>query len=217
MLSVCWSPKGGSGVSVVAAALGLGAAEADRSTLLVDLAGDLAAVLAVEAPGAGVAEWVASSDAPPEALTALAVEVVPGLRLLPPGADVIPRDHPRLPLLLELAALDADRVIVDAGVVTGEPWWPHGARSVVVVRACYLAVRRLAGRSDHAGASIVLIEEPGRALTRHDVAAAVGGPVTTLAWDPAVARAVDAGLLARRLPRSLRGLRDLDRRGGGGG
>ena len=54
---------------------------------------------------------------------------------------------------------------------------------------------------------LVVIEEPGRALRADDVAAAVGVPVwRRLTADPAVARSVDAGLLAVRLPRSLRGL-----------
>jgi hypothetical protein len=50
----------------------------------------------------------------------------------------------------------------------------------------------------------VLIREPGRALHAADVERAVGVPVVAeLDLDPAVARAVDAGLLAARLPRSL--------------
>ena len=48
------------------------------------------------------------------------------------------------------------------------------------------------------------MSEPGRSLTRHDVAAALGAPVVAVVEiDPAVARAVDAGLLASRLPRGL--------------
>ena len=52
--------------------------------------------------------------------------------------------------------------------------------------------------------AVVLVEEPGRALTNHDVEEIVGVPVTVeIGLDPAIARAVDAGLLASRLPRSL--------------
>jgi hypothetical protein len=51
---------------------------------------------------------------------------------------------------------------------------------------------------------VVLLAEPGRALTRADVAEVVGVPVVAeVALDPAVARAVDAGLLPVRLPRGL--------------
>jgi hypothetical protein len=57
---------------------------------------------------------------------------------------------------------------------------------------------------------VVVVREPGRSLSRHDIESALGAPVRAeIEADPAVARAVDAGLLmARRLPRSLeRGLR----------
>ena len=48
------------------------------------------------------------------------------------------------------------------------------------------------------------MREPGRSLTAGDVASVIGTPVVAeLAVDPAVARAVDAGLFAARLPRSF--------------
>ena len=51
---------------------------------------------------------------------------------------------------------------------------------------------------------MVLIDEPGRALRARDVEHALGAPVIAeIGYDPAVARAVDAGLLVARLPRSL--------------
>ena len=51
---------------------------------------------------------------------------------------------------------------------------------------------------------MVLLTEPGRSLTRVDVEDCVGAPVVAeVSVDPAVARAVDAGLLASRLPRGL--------------
>jgi hypothetical protein len=51
---------------------------------------------------------------------------------------------------------------------------------------------------------VVLLTEPGRSLSRHDVEDCIGAPVVAeVAVDPAVARAVDAGLLASRLPRGL--------------
>jgi hypothetical protein len=51
---------------------------------------------------------------------------------------------------------------------------------------------------------VVLVTEPGRALDRGDVERVVGAPVRAeVAVDPAVARAVDAGLLVSRLPRGL--------------
>jgi hypothetical protein len=51
---------------------------------------------------------------------------------------------------------------------------------------------------------IVLVTEPGRALGARDVERAIGAPVVAeVPYDPAVARAVDAGLLATRLPGSI--------------
>ena len=47
----------------------------------------------------------------------------------------------------------------------------------------------------------MLVAEPGRALRVPDIERAIGVPVVaTISHDPAVARAVDAGLLAARLP-----------------
>ena len=55
------------------------------------------------------------------------------------------------------------------------------------------------------------VREPGRVLSRHDVEHVVRAPVVAeIELDPGVARTVDAGGLAGRLPRSLaRALRDV--------
>ena len=61
-VTVCWSVKGGSGTTVVAATLAL---SCPTDSLLVDLDGELPAVLGLPEPaGQGVADWLAS-DAPP--------------------------------------------------------------------------------------------------------------------------------------------------------
>jgi hypothetical protein len=76
-------------------------------------------------------------------------------------------------------------------------------RSVLVTRPCYLALRR-ALAAPIRPSEVVLLTEPGRSLTRRDVEDALGAPVVAeVAVDPQVARAVDAGLLATRLPRGL--------------
>ena len=77
--------------------------------------------------------------------------------------------------------------------------------SVVVVRGCYLALRR-AVRSSllERAAGVVLLEEAGRSLGAAEVADVLDRPV--LARVPvrsAIARAVDAGVLSGRLPESL--------------
>ena len=86
MLTLCWAVKGGAGTTVVAAGLAL-AAGPSPSCLLVDLGGALPLALGVPQPaGPGLAEWLAS-DAEPERLAHLEVDVAPGLRLLPRGHE----------------------------------------------------------------------------------------------------------------------------------
>jgi hypothetical protein len=75
--------------------------------------------------------------------------------------------------------------------------------SLLVIRPCYLALRRaLAAPIRPSG--VILVEEPGRSLGPSDVSDVLGVPVRArVPWDRAVARSVDAGLLAARVPRNL--------------
>ena len=61
---VCWSVKGGSGTTVVASTLALvHAAQSSRGALIVDLAGDVPAVLGLAEPtGIGASEWLAQPE-----------------------------------------------------------------------------------------------------------------------------------------------------------
>ncbi|QXC60094.1 hypothetical protein KSP35_17265 [Aquihabitans sp. G128] len=213
MVITCWSVKGGVGTTTVAVALALAGARpsADRPSpvTLVDLAGDVPACLGLPEPsGPGVAEWLdAGPEVPPDSLARLAVPVGPGLELLPRGRA--PLVGPRGPVLLQLLAATGRVVVVDAGTVDGAPvaraFAAESDRSLLVTRACTLAVRRaLAAPVRPSG--LVVVRDPGRALSTADVEAALGAPaVAELAVDPAVARAVDAGLVRARLPRSLVG------------
>ena len=204
MLVVCWSPKGGVGTSVVAAALALRAAADGTDTLLVDLAGDQPAVLGIDVGGReGVADWMAAGeDVPIDALAALEIPVADRLALLPRGGAAV---ADRLAVLGGVLGAGRRTVVVDAGLARDVGWAPPGHRSVVVLRTCYLAARR-AGTLP-ASSRLVVVDEPGRALRPADMAAAVGVECwVRLPTDPAVARAVDAGLLVARLPRSLRPL-----------
>ena len=82
--------------------------------------------------------------------------------------------------------------------------------SLLVLRPCYLGLRRaLAAPVRPSG--VVLITDGARALGRRDVEDVLGVPVRAeIAIEEAVARAVDAGLLARRVPRPLeRALRPI--------
>src|SRR4051794_32489475 len=84
---VCfWSPKGGSGTSVVTAASGLLLAR-DTSARIADLAGDQPSILGLaKDPELGLHDWLrAGLEAPADALERVAVEVGRGVSLLPTG------------------------------------------------------------------------------------------------------------------------------------
>ena len=57
MVISCWSVKGGSGTTVVAAALSMAWARRRAGALLVDLGGDLPAALGITGDGPGVVDW----------------------------------------------------------------------------------------------------------------------------------------------------------------
>ena len=210
MLIVCWSAKGGVGTTTVAAALGVASARVQPRppSLLVDLTGDLPACLGLAEPeGPGVAEWLASGhDVPPDALARLQVPVVDGLELLPRGAG--PLDPSRAAVLAQVLASSERTVVVDAGrpcpSSAAAVLASSSTRSVLVTRLCFLGLRRAAAASLRPS-SVVVVREPGRVLDRSDVERSIGVPVVAeVAVDPAVARAVDAGLARSRLPRAFR-------------
>ncbi|MDH3706504.1 MAG: hypothetical protein OES57_10595 [Acidimicrobiia bacterium] len=206
---MCWSLKGGVGTSVVAAGLALQLGGSQPS-VLVDLAGEQGPLLGVadgERPGVG--EWLAAGpDVDNGALARVEIDVAEECVLVPRGSGPL-RGGARAEQLAHELAGRSCAVVVDAGCVRGDEAWlapllATAASSWLVTRPCYLALRRLRDcpvRPD----GVVLVNEPGRALTRADVEAVAEAPVVLdVRWDPAVARAVDAGLLASRLPRSLR-------------
>ena len=218
MITWYWSVKGGVGTSVVAAATAIRLASEEHDTTLVDLTGDQPALLGMVAGAMssepGIGDWVAAGDGvAADAIGRLLEDVAPGLRLLRRGTRLAPLDHtapledqrPRLMLALEVLARNGP-VVVDAGLDLAGLRSVLGGRHrpVCVLRACYLALSRaqqVAGPYEW----VVLVEEPGRALRSRDVAAAVGAShVERVAWDPRVARSVDAGTIVSMLPPPLR-------------
>jgi MinD-like ATPase involved in chromosome partitioning or flagellar assembly len=209
VLTCCWSVKGGSGTTVVAASLALLAASAPGGALLVDLAGDIPAALGLPQPsGPGLRDWL-SADAGVEAdaIGHLSEPATPGLRVVPAGADG--GDHgasrARVELLARTLAEQDTETVVDIGV-RAPVWQPLLARadtSLLVIRPCYMALRRAASLTTRP-TGIVLVREPGRALGRREVEDVTGVRVLAeIDVEPSIARAVDAGLLASRLPRGL--------------
>ena len=206
MLVTCWSVKGGSGTTVVAAALAvlLSRRLADGA-LLIDAGGDVGAVLGLAEPSGapGLADWLA---APPDvgagALDRLVVPAGPGLSVLPRGSGPISLGGTE-----RLLAAVAGRpvVVVDAGPPSsfGVELAAASTLSLLVIRPCYLALRRaLAAPARPSG--VVVVEEPKRSLDAVDIEDVLGVPVQAIVpWSPDIARAVDAGLLGSRLPRPL--------------
>jgi hypothetical protein len=202
----CWSLKGGSGTTVVAAGIALAAPKG----VLVDLAGELPAALGIAEPaGQGLAEWLAS-DAAPAAITELAVDVDVDrqISVVPRGAGDLHGAPERWTELAAWMAGDHRTFVVDAG--TGVPptalradAHDGGVRDLLVTRPCYLSLRRI-GRHAARPSGVVLLAERHRSLGARDVAHCVGAPIVAqVPIDPAIARAVDAGLLAGRVPSSL--------------
>lgn len=208
MVFACWSVKGGSGTTVVSVALAaLHAEQAAAGALLVDLCGDAPAVLGMApSSGTGIDDWLAAGDGvPADALARLEVPAPGGIRVLP-GGPAPAGTAARAGVLAALLAADPRPVVVDCGAdPTGVALAVVGSAScsLLVLRPCFLALRR-AQQLPARPSGVVLVTEPGRALGPSDVEAVVDAPVVAVVrTDPAVARAVDAGLLGSRLPRSL--------------
>jgi hypothetical protein len=226
MHTICWSPKGGSGTTVVAATIALAS---PRPTLLIDLAGDLPACLgtAEPAPGRdrwrggpdGILDWL-RSDAGPDRLDDLAQTVDDGLVLIRRGH----RDVDGPPIRAERWQALADHIVgrtgdtvIDLGTLddgrhqTG-PLWRTVDRRLMVIRQCYLALRTatrspalLRGDGDTPGTDgAILVTEADRALGVADIQRCIDVPIVAVApLDKNVSRAVDAGLMLTRRPQAL--------------
>jgi len=211
----CWSAKGGAGTTVVASALALLLARRSADgAVLVDLAGDVPVALGLldDAPS-GVTDWLAIGErVPADGLARLERAAGGGVSIVPRGRGPMPDD--RAHALAALLARDHRPIVIDAGVIDG----PGAAAtlaaaadtSLLVTRPCFLALRR-AIAAPVRPSGVVLVVEDGRALAATDVEGALGVPICAqVLVTPQVARAVDAGILASRLPRSLqRELRDV--------
>lgn len=208
MLIICWAAKGGSGATVTAVALSIALRGAARPTLLIDLAGDAPSALGIAEPtGPGITDWVVAPSAPGvAALDSLAGYPCHGLALIHRGhAHPAPDDGRWAQLAGELSA-GAATTVVDAGTGVPPRALIDGARHAwLVLRPCYLGLRSaLAQATAVRPTGLVVVREPGRGLTAADLAAALATPVVAeIAFDTAVARAIDAGLAMTRLPRGV--------------
>jgi hypothetical protein len=131
----------------------------------------------------------------------LRVPVNDSLHLVSRGCGVLPHDQWTR---LTQALMSLPGAIVDAGSDPVDDALHAAAdHSLLVIRPCFLALRRAMAMPTRP-TGVVLVCEPGRALAARDVEHALGVPVVAeVPVDPAIARAVDAGLLAARVPRTL--------------
>ena len=169
-VTLFWSPKGGSGTTVAACCFAMQQPH-DRSVLVVDAASapDVAAVFGLPSREPSTKPCDVSGNV--DLLVNTSWESTEQLSKV----------------------LDAyDDVIIDAGT-NPEQWVSRSDSTIVVLRACYLSLRRYMARDIDSRISdrAVLIEEPGRALTPRDVSQVIDLPVTTIAFDPAISRTVD--------------------------
>ncbi|MCI4354178.1 MAG: hypothetical protein L3K06_02290 [Thermoplasmata archaeon] len=170
MLIAFWSSKGGSGTSVVAAACALVLARSGHGARLADLGGDQSAIFGLAAePETGLVDWLAAGpEAPGGALDRLTVSAAPGVVLVPRGGP----ERTLAPLAAAEAGAALSVALRDGPVPTlvdvGQPNSPAARAlvevadsSILVLRGCYLALRR-AVRSPllARAAGVVLLEGP---------------------------------------------------------
>jgi hypothetical protein len=137
------------------------------------------------------------------ALQSIAIQATANLQLISRGATTIDSTANFAELSASLATFDLP-IIIDAGCgVVSADLLARASSSLLITRPCYLSLRR-AAQLNVAPTGVILINEPGRALGKRDVESVIGAPVIAeITFDAAISRAVDAGLLASRLPSVL--------------
>lgn len=193
------SAKGGSGTTVTSASCALSLASAHGRAVLVDLGGDAPAALGAAEPiGPGVSEWLAGdSRANAQDLMLTATSVTDSLMLLHRGSATLGDDARWTDLAGALTEIPSP-VVVDLGTLSAPALLRSADEVLLVIRPCYLALRRALGCPRPTG--VVVLHEPGRALSSRDIESVLSVPVVSeIGVEPAIARAVDAGLLSTRM------------------
>ena len=215
MLISMWSLKGGQGTSVTAALAAVRAAKDHSQTVrLVDLGRDQPAIFGTSEPSdSWLSRWT-HSDLDADALDRAQVELTPNLSLLPRGDG--PLNPGRAGELVEWLKADGATTVVDVGTLrrgqtesfadsVHHKIIAESDQSIMVTRACYLALRR-AVNPPVRPTGVVLVTEAGHVLTRSDCERFIETPVVaTVAIDPDIARAVDSGMLLTRIPKQALG------------
>ena len=205
MFTILSSPKGGTGTSVVAASLAI-VSSTSSPTLLVDLAGDQAAILGLPQPPTGLSDWA-------NGMTYREFDEIinlchDNLYLAPTGTfdfeTLNANAWDKLLRALSLKHSEGCNIIVDLGRAD----IPIALRKIVdtcylVTRPCYLALRR-AVDLETAFSGVIVVNEPDRVLTSRDVESVLKLKcVAEIPFTSEISRRVDSGLLKSRLPMVL--------------
>ena len=205
MFTILSSPKGGSGTSVVAASLAI-VSSSSSPTLLVDLAGDQAAILGMPEPPIGLSDWANGMTYREfDEIVSLCHD---NLYLAPTGTfdfeTLNANAWDKLLRALSLKHSEGCNIIVDLGRAD----IPLALRKIVdtcylVTRPCYLALRR-AVDLETAFSGVIVVNEPDRVLTSRDVESVLKLKcVAEIPYTSEISRRVDSGLLKSRVPMTL--------------
>ena len=205
MFTILSSPKGGTGTSVVAASLAI-VSSSSSPTLLVDLAGDQAAILGLPQPPIGLSDWANGTTYREfDEIISLCHD---NLYLAPTGTfdfeTLNANAWNNLLRALSLKHSEGHNIIVDLGRAD----IPLALRKIVdtcylVTRPCYLALRR-AVDLETAFSGVIVVNEPDRVLTSRDVESVLKLKcVAEIPYTSEISRRVDSGLLKSRLPMAL--------------
>lgn len=206
MFTIFSSPKGGSGTSVVAASLAIVSSSTTR-TLLLDLAGDQAAILGLPDPPVGLSDWV--NGMTHHNFDEILIECADNLFLAPTGSfdfDILNVNAwKNLAQALTSKLDEGFNIVIDFG----KEEMPLALRKFpvqhyIVTRPCYLSLRR-AVNLEKSWSGVVVIREPERVLTTSDVESVLKLTcVAEIPYSRDISSRVDSGLLKSRLPWSLR-------------
>lgn len=198
------SPKGGNGTTVIAASYALLSAHRGQKTVIIDLCGDIPATLGMPEPsGPGINDWLSETySSHNESLFSLGQELSDNVLVVHRGSQFI-TGEPRWDALAECLAHSKFAVVLDAGVAVVPPVLAQAVTTVAtVVKPCYLTLRRAINVTKPI--TVYVVKEEGRALTVDDVKHVLGVSMATVVpYNPAIARAVDAGLLPSRVVQLL--------------
>ena len=165
MSTIFMSSKGGNCTTVTATAFSLIAASRGLPTVLIDLCGDIPSVIGTPEPStAGVNDWLAEdSTLDAEALVKLGTPVSPGLVVVHRGARFV-QGQPRWSDLAAAMSTLPMNIVIDAGIGYLPDELRNGKADVtMVVKQCYLSLRRATQLSKPTNVIVIREEEIGRA------------------------------------------------------